>query len=429
MKATEFTKFAAMTGVGVLTLMLPLQHAFSMPVASVAVQVTDVTGGASAPLLAKMSDSMQVVAQQLFADKDTEAVAAAKEDYQRLLREIGDRVFTGYALQEARLQPGVRTKVTLLVRPWSHKISDAVIDLQFSGVAPETALLLEEQLPGLRQRLAETINGASADAGDWAGGILRRIVRQAVEAELPEFKAAVDLAQENGRTVVQVVVYPVGQLVSGIDYEMRSEAIPNIMLMKLKYKYLEECSRLRGLPVEYVRRHRQELEQRLLAQIMQEREVSDYNLTPTVQLAPGADMGVSILMNSREFRLYFEGYGDIGRDSENLSGKAHLGKLVSPQDEVFGEALVTLDEVHWRYGLGYTRYWGKSGWSYMRRMPVGDNVYKLEYFFGPKWTLRAQHFSGDDRNEFGVRYRVHEFLSVEGVYGGQEFYLRLIGNL
>ena len=258
---------------------------------------------------------------------------------------------------------------------------------------------------------------------------MRRMVRREVESQLPEFKAAVDLVQEDGRTVVQVVVYPVGPLVSSIEYEMRSEAIPNIMLMQLKYKYLEECSKLRGLPVAYVRRNCRELEQQLLARLMQEREVKDFNLTPTVRFTPGADTDVQILMNSKEYRLYFEGYGDIGRDEENLSGKAHLGKFVSPKDEVFGEAEVTLDEVHWRYGLGYTRYWGKSGWSYMRRMPVGDNVYKLEYGFGPKWTLRAQHFSGNDRNEFGVRYRVHEFLSVEGVYGGDEFYLRLIGNL
>ena len=47
----------------------------------------------------------------------------------------------------------------------------------------------------------------------------------------------------------------------------------------------------------------------------------------------------------------------------------------------------------------------------------------------PKWRLRAEHFSGDDRNEYGVRYRIHEFLSAEYVYGGDEFYLRLIGNL
>ena len=102
------------------------------------------------------------------------------------------------------------------------------------------------------------------DAGDWAGGVLRKLVRSEVQAQLPEFKPAVDVLQENGRTVVQVVIYPVGQLVRNIRYELRSEAIPNVLLMKLKYKYAGECDKLRGLPVAYVQRHRQELEQQLL---------------------------------------------------------------------------------------------------------------------------------------------------------------------
>lgn len=152
-------------------------------------------------------------------------------------------------------------------------------------------------------------------------------------------------------------------------------------------------------------------------------------MRPEVKITPGADLGVNIMIESDDYKIWFEGYGDIGRDKENLSGKAHLGKMISPRDEIFGEAEVILDDVQWRFGTGYTHYWGKSGWSYVRRIPTGDNNYRLEYSLSHKWRLRAEHFSGDNRNEFAVRYRIHEFLSAEYVYGGSEFYLRLIGNL
>lgn len=427
MAAFGLARLAAM--VGIISLMLPLQPVFSLPIENIQVRLYDADGGTSAPLLEKMAGSMEVVARQLLLDKEAEQVAGEREAYQRLFKEIADRVFSGYETAGVELAPGPSAQLAFYVRPWSGTIEDAAVDLQFSGIDGETARLLEERLPGLRQRLADTINGASRDVGDWAGGILRRLVRDEVEEQLPEFKAAVDLAQEGDKTVVQVVIYPVGPLVSDIRYEMRSEAIPNVMLMELKYKYRQLCDRFRGLPVAYIQRHQQELEAQLLAELGREREVRDFNLTPTVVLTPGNTLGVDLLMNSKEYRLYFEGYGDVGREEENLSGKAHLGKLVTPEDEAFAEAEVILDDVHWRYGLGYARLWGKSSWSYMRRMPVGDNVYKLEYGLGPKWRLRAQHSSGDDRNEYGVRYRVHEFLSLEGVYGGDEFYLRLIGNL
>lgn len=372
---------------------------------------------------------MQVVADQLFIDKDTAMIAAAGEDYARLLTEIGDRVFTGYELTDVKLDVGETTQVKLYARPWNKVIEKPLIDLQFSGVEPQTAALLEQRIPALHAQLEQAISGASVDAGDWAGGVLRKLVRSEVQAQLPEFKPAVDVLQEDGRTVVQVVIYPVGQLVRNISYELRSEAIPNVLLMKLKYKYAGECDKLRGLPVAYVQRHRQELEQQLLEKLMTEPEVKNYQLRPEVKITPGADLGVNIMIESDDYKIWFEGYGDIGRNKENLSGKAHLGKMISPRDEIFGEAEVVLDDVQWCFGTGYTHYWGKSGWSYVRRIPIGDNNYRLEYSLSPKWRLRAEHFSGDNRNEFAVRYRIHEFLSAEYVYGGSEFYLRLIGNL
>ena len=422
MKLNKIIILAAMT-------CLPLQQAFSAPIESVSVQMVDTNGGTSPVLLQKMSSSMQVVADQLFLDKDDDAIAAAQADYKRLLAEIGDRVFTGYELVDVRLEAARRTRITLLARPWGAIISQPAIDLQFSGVEPQTAVLLQQRIPKLRQQLEQAISGASVDAGDWAGGVLRRMVRRQVEEALPEFRAAVDVLQENNRTMVQVVIYPVGQLVTNIKYELRSEAIPNILLMELKYKYAAECDKLRGLPLEYVKHHRAELEQLLTDKLLSEQAVREFGLQPEVKLEPSANMPVTIMINSDKYKVWFEGYGDVGREKDNLSGKAHIGKFISPKEEIFGEAEVVLDDVDWRFGMGYSRYWGKSVWSYTRRMPVGDNDYRLEYNLSPKWRLRAEHFSSDNRNEFGVRYRIHEFLSAEYVYGGKEFYMRIIGNL
>ena len=422
MKLNKLLIVAAMT-------CLPLQQAFSAPIENVAVQVVDTGGGTSQVLLEKMSSSMQVVANQLFIDKDDVTVAAAAADYKRLLAEIGDRVFTGYELVDVRFEAAPQTRITLFARPWSATISQPVIDLQFSGVEPETAALLAQRIPALREQLETAISGASVDAGDWAGGVLRRMVRREVEQALPEFRAAVDVLQEGKRTLVQVVIYPVGQLVTNIKYELRSEAIPNILLMELKYKYANECDKLRGLPVEYVKHRQKEIEQMLTAKLLAEQAVREFDLQPVVKLEPATNMAVSIMINSDKYKLWFEGYGDIGREKDNLSGKAHVGKFVSPKDEIFGEAEVILDNVDWQFGAGYSRYWGKSVWSYTRRMPMGDNDYRFEYNLSPKWRLRAEHFSGENRNEFGVRYRIHEFLSAEYVYGGKEFYMRIIGNL
>ena len=412
-----------------MTSFLPLQQAFSMPIEQVYVQVVDITGGTSIPLLNKMSNSMQLVAQQLLLERDTEAIKPVQQEYATLLSDIADRVLTGYYLQSTELTIDKESELVLKIRPWNAAIRNVEVDLKFSGIEEQTSELLESKLPTLKQQLNDTIFGASVDASDWADGVLRKIVRQQVEEALPEFKVAVDLVNEHKKTVVQVVIYPVGQLVRNIEYSMRSDAIPNILLMKLKHKYADECNKLRGLPVSYVARQKQEIEEFLLSKLRNEQEILEYDLKPQVTITPDADMSIEFLINSDKYKVWFEGYGDIGRGEENLSGKAHIGKFVSPKEEVFGEVEATLDNVDWTFGAGYTRYWGKSGWSYIRRVPDGENNYKLEYYLNPKWKLRAEHFANQNRNEYGVRYRIHEFLSAEYVYGGDEFYLRIIGNL
>ena len=423
MKSKMILTLAAMTS------FLPLQQAFSMPIEQVYVQVVDITGGTSIPLLNKMSNSMQLVAQQLLLERDVESLQKVKQEYATLLSDIADRVLTGYYLQSTELTIDKNSQLILKVRPWSAAIENVEVDLQFSGIEEQTSELLERKLPFLKQQLQNTIAGASVDASDWADGVLRKMVRQQVEEVLPEFKVAVDLVNETNKTVVQVIIYPVGQLVRNVNYSMRSDAIPNILLMKLKDKYADECSKLRGLPVSFVERQKQEIEEFLLSKILKEKEIIEYKLLPRVSIIPEADMAIEILIDSNKYKIWLEGYSDIGRGEDNLSGKAHFGKFVSPKEEVFGEAEVVLDNVDWNFGLGYTHYWGKSGWSYIRRVPDGENNLKLEYYLDNKWRLRAEHFSENNRNEYGVRYRIHEFLSAEYVYGGDEFYLRIIGNL
>ena len=111
MKLNKILFCAAMTSI------LPLQHAFSAPVNSVEVQVIDTNGGTSQLLLQKMSSSMQVVADQLFIDKDTAMIEAAGEDYARLLASpfwMG-MVHNGLLITDRRQQLPIRPLVEHLI--------------------------------------------------------------------------------------------------------------------------------------------------------------------------------------------------------------------------------------------------------------------------------------------------------------------------
>lgn len=409
-------------------------NVLAAPVTKVDVQIKDEAGTTSPVLLQKMEDSMQVVAAQLFNGRDSDFIAADAAGYERLLTEISDRVITGYQTNQVRLstsdgREGMTVKLVFSVAPWAQTVQKVDVDLQFSGISPFAAEVLQEKVPALKEQLQKTLQGASLDAADWAGSVLRGQVKGSVEEALPDFRAAVDLTTQNGNAVVQVVIYPVGELVRDVQYSMVSRSIPNILLMKLKYKYADKAKSLQGLPVSYVEMNKETLSKKILQELSDEIQVRRHHLTPQVLIHPGPETQLDISLESHEYKIWFEGYGDIGRKDHNLSGRAHLGKFISRRDEIFGEVGVDLKDVRWDFNAGYAFHYGKATMSYMFRVPADAHVIRAEYDITPKWRLRYEHFGDKKENEYAVRYRIHEFLSGEYVYSTNKSYFRIVGNL
>lgn len=409
-------------------------NVLAAPVTKVDVQIKDEAGTTSPVLLQKMEDSMQVVAAQLFNGRDSDFITADAAGYERLLAEISDRVITGYQTNQVRLstsdgREGMTVKLVFSVAPWAQTVQKVDVDLQFSGISPFAAEVLQEKVPALKEQLQKTLQGASLDAADWAGSVLRGQVKGSVEEALPDFRAAVDLTTQNGNAVVQVVIYPVGELVRDVQYSMVSRSIPNILLMKLKYKYADKAKSLQGLPVSYVEMNKETLSKKILQELSDEIQVRRHHLMPQVLIHPGPETQLDISLESHEYKIWFEGYGDIGRKDHNLSGRAHFGKFISRRDEIFGEVGVDLKDVRWDFNAGYAFHYGKATMSYMFRVPADAHVIRAEYDITPKWRLRYEHFGDKKENEYAVRYRIHEFLSGEYVYSTNKSYFRIVGNL
>ena len=422
------SRFASLIGLCFCLLLMP-QTGSAATIENVKVSVVDSTGRTGKALTERMTSSMQVVAEQLFLEKDTAQIEPVKSDYARLLGEVGERALTGYKVEETVITLGSSSEVVLKLSPWLDVVNDVEVDLKFSGVDQAMSEVVLSKMPELKARIVKTVSGASVDAVDWAGGVLRQKVRQDMESMLPEFRASVDLSQTGKKVVVQVIVYPIGQTVHDVKFELLSETVPNILFMKTKERLHEEADELRGLPVDFVKKHRPELEKRLLTSVNEEKVVSLYSLKPIVTITPGTDTVVEIRMEADKYKIWIEGYGDSGRDENNLSGRAHLGKYISDNDELFAEFSVELENMEWEFAPGLAHRHGKTTIAYARRITEHENNYRLEYDVSPKWRLRAEHFSGANINEFGARFRIHEFLSVEYVYSNDKPYLRLIGNL
>ena len=403
--------------------------ALAAPIEHVQINIQDSGQRAGKVLLGRMSSSMQVVAEQLLLDREIGKVSTTQDEYANLLQEVADRVLTGYQVEKVSLAIGDTTQVNILLSPWGKVIEDVQVDIRFSDVDDHMAKELLNKMPQLRAKIKDTVLGASVDATDWAGGILRQMIRADVAEALPNFKAAIDLIRQEDKAVVQVVIYPVGKLVQNVRLEILSDNMPNILFVETNKVFGQEVSNLRGLPVQYVKDNIDSVSNSLLEVLKEQKTIKLYGIIPTLVIVPGTETLVKARLDSPHYKVWFEGYSDIGRDGQNISGVAHIGKYISPQDEFFVETSVMFNPVSWELAPGYMHKLGRFSLGYARRVSNEENNYRLEYKFSSRWKIRAEHFSGKANNEFGLRYRIHEFLSAEYVYANDKAYLRIVGNL
>lgn len=398
-------------------------------VESVDVKVVDVTGAADQTVLERMASSMKVVAQQIMLGKSVDYVTEGKATYQGLLQDISDRVFAGYSTERVALQTGDAVAATIYVAPWAAVVKDVRVNIYLSGMDASWQLLLEEDIGALRSEIKKTLKGVSVDSVDWAATIIKDRVRDVVAEKLPEFKAAVDVA--GGETVsVDITLIPVGNNVQAVRFELKSDTMPSLVLLDARKRLEERVSQIRGLPVDFVAAHKVRIENILKEEVEKERIVKNYDLAVDVDIVPKVSSVVTITLDSGKYRVWIEGYVDIGRDDNNLSGRMHAGRLLSGKDEIFVEVSLFTENVSWKFDPGISHRWGNTKLSFLYRLPDDESIVRLEYDFARNWRLRAEKYGHIDRPEFALRYRIHEFLAVEIVLGAEkENYLRIVGNL
>lgn len=396
----------------------------------VAVELVFPPGAQPAPPLAqRMNASLSVISEHLLQDRPLELVTSQRADYERVIREVAERVLTGYDVDQVMLSAGVETGVRVLVRPWGPTVARTEVKLLLSGVSAEMLPIVRKDLGPLESDVQMLLTGLSQDAVDWSGGAVKQEIRRLIEARLPEFQAAVDLSSDGAVPTVSVVLLPLGQTIQGVQYQMTSASIPNVLMVKDKEALAQSAQCLRGLPVQYAKRREAALTQWLTQQALTAQAVSQYRLMPSVSFQPAVDAVVQIQLESDRYRVWIEGRAELNSKDDKLSGKLHAGKYFSPKDELFLEVSWMPSDMDWTLAPGYARHSGP--WSIGTQVATSDNdvCWWLERKLANNWRVRTQFQSEDSAYEFSLRYRVHEFLSVEYVVEKHDQFVRLVGNL
>lgn len=397
-------------------------------VQSVRVEVI-ATANPSAIVLRRMSESVKTIGEHLLLGRSTIDVAARRDYYERLVRDVFDRVLIGFTVERVEIDPAQTTKIRLSVIPWGDTVRNVTIRVDYSGIAPEAIALVKQDMGKLETEIQAALVGLPVDAVDWATGVARELIREILRRQLPEFHFSLDV--EAGRdTAVRLSLFPTGPIVREAKVSLRSQTLPNLLLVHARPAIEEQARSMRGLPVNYVERHLTYFTELVRTTVLADPVIRQFALNVMPKVTPGQDTDVLVTVDTDRFRITAEVFLDTGKDRENISAKAHLGQKIGKRDELFLELRVLPGMMTWEFMPGWGHQFGSDTWAGLRyRTNDREWVGWLEQGLGGRWSLRAERWSGLDRNEIGLRYKLHDFLSAEFIMTNDRSWLRMVGHL
>lgn len=377
----------------------------------------------------RMSASVGTVGEQMLVGRSSSEVERNKAVYEKLIQQIFDRVLVGYSVEAVNLEAGINTVITITVAPWGEVVRDVTLETDFGNINPELVGLVKNDMGNLKEQVDEVLVGLPTDAVDWAGGVAKIGIRELLAAELPEFNVNFDIIS-GAHTIVKLSLVPRGATVQDVHVSLRSHTIPNLLLMSVRPTVDEAGKSLIGLPIEFIERHRDYFTARITKIAAEHPITKNYGLQLTPSLNPGVDTEIALEAETDKYKLFIEGYMDMGRKDQNTSFRLHAGQFVSKQDEVFMEVNFIPSTVAWKFvpGFGHTIAGGTTiGMKY--NMYTKQDILWLQQEVNRNLTLRLERVPNSGLNEFGIRYKMHDFLSAEYVFTKENKWLRFISNL
>ena len=377
----------------------------------------------------RMAESVRMIGEHLLLGHATTEVGERREHYEKLVHDVFDRVLAGYTIESVVLEPAATSKIRICISPWGDTVRQVDIQVDYSGIAPAGVSLLKTDMGKLEEDIRVALLGLPVDAVDWAAGVARELIRELLRRQLPEFHFSLDV-EAGPQTKVRLSLFPTGEIVREVQVSLRSKSIPNLLLVHARPALEAQARTMRGLPVAYVERHLAYFTDQARQTTRNDPVIRQFDLQISPLVRPRADAEVAVNVEAETWRIYGEVYLDVGRDRDNVSGQAHVGRLVAPRDELFLEAKVLPGDLTWQFMPGLGHQFGHDSWAGIRyRTNDRQWGWWLSQSLGGRWSLRAERWWQIDQQEIGLRYKLHDFLSVEFVLTNGRSWLRMVGHL
>lgn len=377
----------------------------------------------------RIAASVNTVGEHVLLGRRVSDIAAGQASYERIIKEVFDRILVGYTVETVTIKPGPETTVIVELSPWGEVVRDVTLQVDYGNVSPESVALIKADMGNVEDKISNVLVGLPIDAVDWAGGVSKTVIQEVFEEQLPEFRSNIDV-EAGEHTVVKLLLVPAGPTIQDIQVSLRSQTIPHIFLSGIESVFLNASKNLIGLPVAFVERHRDYYTGEFGETASKHHLAHTYGLTLTPVINPGAETLIAVNADTKRYNIWLEGYLDIGREeNDNTSARLHAGKYIGVRDELFAEVNFIPSNVSWEFVPGWSHRIGLDTYAGAKYNYADKQaILTLNQRIGDNWSLRAERRPAVKKNEVGIRYRLHEYLSAEYIISDDESWLRLIGH-
>lgn len=382
------------------------------------------------PIKKRITKSVLTIGQEVIVGQAVEKIASSKEAYEKLFQDIIGRVLIGYMVDRVEITPDNETAIKLKITPLGDVIQKVEVEANLNTFQPIVREMLKEDLIRLETEMNKLLLGQAVDAMDWAATIIRTKVTDHLDYYLPEFYTTVDIKQ-GLTTKLNISLIPKSPVVQNATVQVNSDTIPHVLLLGFRERSSNLAEELQGLPVAYVDKHRAVLNNKLLAMVKDDKAIKKYNLNLTLDALPGAETNVYINANTTKYKFWLEGYLNFGTTNEDTSFKGHMGKLISQKDEAYIEVGFVPATINWDISLGIDHELSKKTTNGMKYDFEEDVLFlNLAHKIDKNWSLKLECPTTRSADEkLYIRYKLHEFLSLEYILSNDDKHLRVVGNL
>lgn len=364
--------------------------------------------------------------------RGTTEVLSDKEYYAGTLKEVLDKVVSGYSVE--RVLIGVSGKVLYVsVRfvPSSEQFQKVDVKLSGFGMLPrEVKGILLRELESFRQRAAPIIVGIPVESMEWGEDVLLSRVNRLVGKYIPGFRLANYVEVRGSKMVLRVS--PAAPVILKVDIGMFSESIPLLLLRKERPSLLAVSNFLVGLPVKWVKFHKKEIVGYIRKYVAAQKEVNRFRVDVRVFLQLGRISKVDLQVESKVYRIKVLLATYIGAGDKETEVNLHFGYKPTPDWEVYISSWLGVNKFEGRNMLGLSYYLNPS-WSVGTEYDVERSVFRLKstYIWGRKIVEGYYYLNGRGSGVM-LGYKITGHIRLDLVYDSineKEFYLRLSNNL